>query len=168
MSSFAESTEGTRRTSTRNPRRRQRTENDSFPSQPRRKRSKISTDTFAATIDDDAQSAHDPTQTQRLNGHVPGGIPGAAMNGHVRRSSRKLSVQPPETGQLEVALRGGKKTAVAKRAVKNDATTVLVWSCVQQGPRSLWDPADFFSLGRTTGPKRALLGAPSAQHSRHS
>lgn len=97
--------EGTRR-STRNPRRRQRPENDSLPKdQPRRKRSKISTDTFAAP--------DEPAIKQ--NGH-------AGMNGHGVPPARKGSA-PPET--LDVVVRGAKKTTT-KRAVKSDGSTVLV------------------------------------------
>lgn len=128
--SFAESTEGTRRTSTRNPRRRQRPESDSLPSQPRRKRSKISTDTFAAPEDGHANAnanaaaaATIQPPTAKQNGHAATG----GTNGYATRSSRKASVQPSEASQMEVAVRGGKK-AVHKRAVKSDGSTVLVWN----------------------------------------
>lgn len=116
--SQTEATEGTRR-STRNPRRRLRPESDSLPSQPRRKRSKISNETFS--VPDDAASAAGASVKQNgsavVNGHG---------RGHGTRSVRKASVQPDREGTSELVVRGAKKTTTTKRVAKSDGSTVLV------------------------------------------
>lgn len=119
-----ESIEGTRRTSTRNPRRRQRpaSERDSLPSQPRRKRSKLSKDTF--------DTPEETVGTSKQNGS-------AVMNGHAtaytNATRRQSSIQPENT--IEVVVRGAKKTT-AKRATKSDGSTVLV--CIRAAMSHAW------------------------------
>lgn len=103
------SRDGTRRMSTRNPRRRQRQESDSLQNQPRRKRSRITKDTYEApevgSVQNDAAD---------LNGHAHG---------------RRKSSTPLEA--LDMPLRGKKNAQ--KRVVKGDGSTVLVWTKQPRG-----------------------------------
>ncbi|KAL1296840.1 hypothetical protein AAFC00_004463 [Neodothiora populina] len=139
MSQPEATTEGSRR-STRNPRRRQRPESDSLPTQPRRKRSKISTDTFHAPSDHKSQDEAPSTAAPRaakMNGNAAAAAAAAAAarggtaNGHVRQSStssRRASVVPLEKDQqqhmAELVVRGAKKAA-PKRAARSDGSTIL-------------------------------------------
>lgn len=103
MSSREGGRDGTRRQSTRNPRRRQRNETDSLGHQPRRKRSKIAADTFEA-----------PTDDALTNG-------GPVLNGHIEPRSRR-SVTPMDS--IDIPLRSKKGTQ--KRGTRGDGSTIMV------------------------------------------
>lgn len=92
------SVQGSRSSSLRNPRRRQRKDSDG-PQQPRRKRNKLTEETFLANGD-----AH-------VNGNGT-----ATPNGHVHAD---------EEPELELPVREMKQLTV-KRAVKEDASQYLV------------------------------------------
>jgi len=96
--------EAPRRTSARNPRRRQRLDSDSVGHQPRRKRSKVTVDTF--------------DEPALANGGL---APESATNGHIDTRSR-TSVTPSEA--LDFPVRSKKN--VQKRAPRAEAGAVMV------------------------------------------
>jgi nuclear pore complex protein Nup133 len=94
------------RGSLRNPRRRQRKDSDGLQQQPRRKRSKLSGDTF-----------HSPTDAPvneytNGNGHV-------TMNGHATHGDANGALVP-----VEIPVR--EKKAAPKRGIKGDTALYLV------------------------------------------
>ncbi|KAF4551734.1 Nucleoporin-like protein 1 [Elsinoe fawcettii] len=103
MSLASADTQSARRVSTRNPRRRQRLDSDSVGHQPRRKRSKVTSETFDT-----------PTLT---NGSLSGDT---LTNGDIETRSRK-SATPADS--LDIPLRSKKSTQ--KRAPRNDAGLVM-------------------------------------------
>ena len=137
------SKDGTRRQSARNPRRRQRHDSDSLQHQPRRKRSKIATDTYEAP---------DATD-KRPNGNTHNDTNGTILpNGHT--DARGRSTTPIDS--LDIPLRAKKSTQ--KRAIKGDGSTVLVWRT-----KSLYrSPTNV-----DTDPKCALFVKASTEHARN-
>lgn len=106
--SYSEAPRESTRRSTRNPRRRQRdSDGTQNQIQPRRKRSKLSEDTFAPHQEDEV----------RTNGDL-------GLNGHYGVNGRKSSVGPSEAS-FDMPVRGGKKGTV-KRAIKADGSIVMV------------------------------------------
>ncbi|PNS14085.1 hypothetical protein CAC42_6598 [Sphaceloma murrayae] len=103
MSLASAGRESARRVSTRNPRRRQRLDSDSLGHQPRRKRSKVTSETF------DGPSIGNETLTN-----------GGLLNGHTETRSRR-SATPADS--LDIPLRSKKSTQ--KRAPRNDAGLVM-------------------------------------------
>ncbi|KAK0858691.1 hypothetical protein LTR91_013743 [Friedmanniomyces endolithicus] len=110
----------------RNPRRRQRSDGDSLKTAPRRKRSKLSENTFAT------RDATEETEELHPTAHD------AAMNGHTQ--STTTSRKPPprasrheSTEPMDLPMRGGRKpgTATLKhRPLKSDGATVLAQNAV--------------------------------------
>lgn len=123
--SLPEAQDGTtRRASTRNPRRRQRPDSETPPQQPRRKRSKLTTEAHKTTTETTTTLTTTTTTTVKSNGNGNGNgtLGKSVMNGHASHARRKSSV-PPET--LDVVLRT-KKGGAVKRPSKSDGSTVLV------------------------------------------
>lgn len=87
---------------TRNPRRRQRNDEDSVKTAPRRKRSKLSEETFTSRVDEE------------LNGH-------AAMNGSVKPARTAHTSTPPV--EMEMPVRSKKKASERHR--RADGAVVL-------------------------------------------
>ncbi|KAF2223612.1 Non-repetitive/WGA-negative nucleoporin C-terminal-domain-containing protein [Elsinoe ampelina] len=103
MSLASGESQSARRVSTRNPRRRQRLDSDSVGHQPRRKRSKVTSETF-----DELTLTNGSLANESL------------LNGHVEARSRK-SATPADS--LDIPLRSKKSTQ--KRAPRGDAGLVM-------------------------------------------
>ncbi|TKA72951.1 hypothetical protein B0A55_07547 [Friedmanniomyces simplex] len=104
----------------RNPRRRQRSEGDSLKTAPRRKRSKLSENTFATRETTEEIEELDAT---------PHGV---GVNGYPRGSTRARAGRgtyestPAALDATEMPMRGGRKTGALKhRPLKGDGATVL-------------------------------------------
>lgn len=112
-------TERTLRSSVRNPRRRQRqSDGDSLrTTAPRRKRSKLSEDTFVARGTIETPELDEVESVTGMNGHA---------RGSTGRGGRKES-----TPMVDLPVRGGKKPATVKhRALKGDGATLLTQNTV--------------------------------------
>jgi nuclear pore complex protein Nup133 len=94
------------RSSLRNPRRRQRKDSDGLQQQPRKKRSKLSGDTFHSPTDAPANG------NANGNGHV-------TMNGHASHGAANGALMPMEIPIHE-------KKAALKRGIKGDTALYLV------------------------------------------
>ncbi|PSK34364.1 hypothetical protein B9Z65_8690 [Elsinoe australis] len=103
MSLTSAGTESTRRVSARNPRRRPRPDGDSVGHQPRRKRSKVTSETFEASTITNGTLTTD-----------------GLTNGHIETRSRK-SATPADS--LDIPLRSKKSTQ--KRVSRSDAGPVM-------------------------------------------